>query len=204
MLPEAVSDLLRTPARSPLLVLLRLCITALQVISGSSYCQVTTSTGNTCVTDGYGNYGNNERCTIQVLQSGRLSTYGSFRTELGFDYVTIGSTRYQGTRGPGNVYVSYGSTFTWRSDSSVTDSGWTICWSSHAVPTPPPRPVPSPPPTRYPTLTRSGCRSAVDLMFLIDGSGSMSSYFQTELAFVTSVISYFHIGSQYTRVAAIL
>ena len=81
-----------------------------------------------CVTDGGGNYGNDEQCTIRVLLSGTL-TATQFDTENGFDWVTIGGTRYMGTAGPVGVGVAAGSTLTWRSDHSVTRAGWTICLS---------------------------------------------------------------------------
>ena len=82
--------------------------------------------GGSCVHDGAGAHGNNERCTVSVRVYGRL-TATQFRTESGYDYVTIGGVRYSGTAGPNNVAVSAGSTFTWETDGSVTDEGWTIC-----------------------------------------------------------------------------
>lgn len=94
----------------------------LQVQSGSG-CQID-SRG--CATDGPGEHGDNEDCTIRVPSSGRL-TATQFDTERNFDYVTIGGARYEGTAGPDGVAVAAGSTFTWRSDGSVTNAGWTIC-----------------------------------------------------------------------------
>ena len=81
-----------------------------------------------CVTDGGGNYGNDEQCTIRVLSSGTL-TATFFDTENRFDTITIGGTSYSGTAGPVGVAVAAGSYFTWRSDGSVTRAGWTICLS---------------------------------------------------------------------------
>jgi len=96
----------------------------LQVSAGASFCQVD---ANNCVSDGTGNHGDNEACTINVLGAGTL-TATDFNTEPGYDYVTIGGTRYSGGTGPSDVAVAAGSTFTWRSDSSITRAGFTICW----------------------------------------------------------------------------
>ena len=38
--------------------------------------------------------------------------------------------QYEGTNGPRNIQVQGGQTFSWRSDGSVTNSGWTICWTA--------------------------------------------------------------------------
>jgi len=98
------------------------------VSAGASYCQLN---ANNCVSDGTGNHGDNEACTINVLGAGKL-TATDFNTESGYDYVTIGGTRYSGGTGPSNVAVAAGSTFTWRSDSSITSAGFTICWAPDA------------------------------------------------------------------------
>ena len=103
---------------------------AFRVLSGSAYCHVSTSSdGRSCVTDGDGNHGNNEACTVEVLQTGLLSAT-EFQTESGYDYLTIGGTRYQGTSGPSNLPVTAGTTFSWRSDYSVTYPGWTVCYAA--------------------------------------------------------------------------
>jgi hypothetical protein len=65
------------------------------VVSGSSYCQVTTD--GTCVTDGDGDYGVDEQCTVSAEVALVVSAQGDFSTELDWDYVTIGSTSYSGT-----------------------------------------------------------------------------------------------------------
>lgn len=54
----------------------------------TSACYVTS--GGTCVTDGVGNHGNNERCSISVLHNTFVSTT-YFSTEGGFDHLTVGS-----------------------------------------------------------------------------------------------------------------
>ena len=63
-----------------------------------------------------------------VCSQGAL-TSTEFHTEANYDYVTINGQRFQGTTGPSNVAVAAGSSFTWRSDGSVANSGFTICWA---------------------------------------------------------------------------
>ena len=117
----------------------------LRVIDGPEHCQVTPA-GN-CVTDGAGNHDNNERCTVQVLAAGTLSST-SFEVE-GFencshDRITINSTRYCGSTGPSNVPVESGSHFSWYSDHETVAEGWTVCLCEGATliytcaPMPPP------------------------------------------------------------------
>ena len=101
--------------------------TGLEVTSGGSFCQIDDS--GLCATDGVGEHGNDEACTVQVNIDGYL-TVTEFDTEPGYDYVTIGGARYQGNGGPSGVAVTAGSTFTWQSDGSITNAGWTICFSS--------------------------------------------------------------------------
>ena len=95
----------------------------MSVASGSQYCQIDS---NGCATDGPGNHGNYEACTIQVNVAGSL-TATAFYTESCCDYVTIGGTQYSGTSGPNNVAVAAGTSFSWYADYSVTYPGWTIC-----------------------------------------------------------------------------
>ena len=96
----------------------------LEVTSGANFCQID---ANGCATDGEGAHGNGEACTISVTAAGFV-TATQFDTESGYDYVAIGGTRYQGRAGPNGVAVAAGSFFTWRSDGSVTNAGWTICF----------------------------------------------------------------------------
>lgn len=95
----------------------------LQVASGSDDCEID---ANGCATDGPGNYGNGERCTIRVNAAGTL-TATEFETSNRNDYVTIGRTSYFGSTGPSNVAVAAGLTFTWRSNAGNRGLGWTIC-----------------------------------------------------------------------------
>ena len=83
---------------------------------------------NGCVTDGAGDYGSNERCTVEVLFSGLLSSVGAFDTEsIVYDYLNINGQWYGGYTGPIEVSVSAGSTFTWSSDGNRERAGWTLC-----------------------------------------------------------------------------
>ena len=56
----------------------------------------------TGVTDGDGDYGGDEDCTIRVLLNGAISSVGNFDTEqdesgFGYDYLVIHDVRYAGT-----------------------------------------------------------------------------------------------------------
>ena len=102
------------------------------VTAGALYCSID---DNGCVTDGVGLYGDNEACTVLVNQAGTLNAT-EFATESTHDRVTIAERQYSGTVGPSNVAVAAGSTFTWRSDHSVTYSGWTICYANNPTSNP--------------------------------------------------------------------
>ena len=89
-----------------------------QVTSGSDYCQLTS--GGACVTEGSGNHGNNERCTIRALVA-LYATATEFHTERYWDYIHHRQHPVQRHDRPhqrpdGRV----GSTMTWYSDGSVT------------------------------------------------------------------------------------
>ena len=98
----------------------------LSVTSGSSYCSIDSSG---CVTDGYGNHGSNEACTITANQAITVSsTY--FNTESYYDRIQIGTTRFSGSTGPSNVAMAAGSTMTWYADGAVNYGGFVICPSA--------------------------------------------------------------------------
>ena len=121
-----------------------------RVTAGAASCQTTTNTfGQSCVGDGIGNYGSNERCTVQVLAAGAL-TATEFNTERCCDYLNISGTQYNGTAGPQNVVVAENETFTWRSDFSVHRSGWVLCWATSTIT---PTTTLITPPTTTPTTT---------------------------------------------------
>ena len=116
---------------------------AFRVLTGSEYCHLTISSdGRSCVTDGPGDYGNHERCTVEVLQTGLLSAT-EFVTESCCDHISIDDPSpspepdpdgadpygpYNGRGFPSNLPVTAGTTFSWSSDGSVTQMGWTICF----------------------------------------------------------------------------
>ena len=116
------------------------------VAEGQQFCRVihNMATGAECVTDGGGQYGNNENCIIRVLDTVHV-TATQYEVETCCDYLTIGGTRYRGsTNAPTNVLMPAGSTMRWHTDFSVTSGGFTICATS-AVANPPPPPAPHPP-----------------------------------------------------------
>ena len=78
------------------------------IVSGAQYCEL--SNGNTCVTDGSGNYHNNERCTVRALED-IVVTAVQYSVENYFDYISIGTHQYRSSStcgahcGPQNVYM---------------------------------------------------------------------------------------------------
>jgi len=146
-----------------------------EVITGSQYCQV--ETGGLCVTDGVGNHGNLEACTVRATQDlYATSTY--FSVETYWDYITINTTRYSGSGGFSNVFMNANDHMAWYSDTSVTYGGWTICATTEpmvAPPTmpPPPPPSPSPPP---PTYTPSPPLAAGQMFIILSSDGNASQH----------------------------
>ena len=101
-----------------------------------------------CLTDGIGSYANSASATITALYSGLLEVRGTFRTEsTAYDYLTIQGMKYGGTTPPGSLSLTTGETFTWKSDSSITKEGFTICLLPSGMTSTPTRY-----PTNYPTL----------------------------------------------------
>eukprot|EP00040_Diaphanoeca_grandis_P009454 m.48919 g.48919 ORF g.48919 m.48919 type:complete len:467 (-) comp20889_c0_seq1:107-1507(-) len=100
-----------------------------EVIEGGEYCKVVLEYGD-CVQD-YAQYHNRESCTISMKQSGYISS-DIFRTEPGYDFVTINGVGYSGTDGPDNVFVSLGEQILWESDNTTTDLGWRLCFATTA------------------------------------------------------------------------
>jgi len=98
-------------------------VSLLSVTSGSAYCSIDSSG---CVTDGIGDHGNSEACTVTANHNITVSsTY--FNTEPCCDRVIIGAASYGGTVGPSSVAMAAGSTMTWYADGSVTNGGFVIC-----------------------------------------------------------------------------
>jgi len=88
--------------------------------------------GDGCVMDGScitsnnhpSNYGNSEECTVELSGAVALTTE-AFNVESRYDFLTLGGVSYDGTDGPPSG--SYTGTIVWRTDSSVTKSGWRLC-----------------------------------------------------------------------------
>ena len=140
-------------------------------VSDGYRCQVNASN---CASDGEGNYGINERCSIRVVQDGFLSSDGtldlfvdsSAQTHAQGDILVIwphgpriypNGRRYVGNDRMTNVPVSAGSIITWQSTAQFPymHAGWTVCWLATASPALTAAP---PPPTNVaprPTLPRS-------------------------------------------------
>merc|ERR1719277_1720104 len=69
-------------------------------------------------------YGNSEQCTVSMAGDLALSVQ-AFSTESGYDFLTMGGSRYSGSNGPASG--TYSGSIAWSSDYSVTNSGWRIC-----------------------------------------------------------------------------
>ena len=105
------------------------------ILYGTQFCAL--SNGGTCVTDGLGNYGNNERCVMQANQP--LYVYATeYVTESYYDFITIGSTTYRRSGyGPNYVHMLTGATMRWQADGSVVRRGFTVCAATTAPPSAP-------------------------------------------------------------------
>ena len=109
------------------------------ILSGGSYCEV--SSDGYCITDGPGNYGNNEDCTIRAEVPMTLQAR-AFNTESDYDSVRIGGIPYSGFIGPMNVQVSAGTILTWSSDEDVTGTTSIPPSPTLRPPSPPTPPLP--------------------------------------------------------------
>ena len=101
-----------------------------------------TTLNGSCITDGPGNYGNNECCTIEVLRDTYLYVSGPFviwslLESKGADYFTVNDDLKIDENGFGfdfeNLYVTAGTTIRWSSDFLQTYAGWTLCGSVSAA-----------------------------------------------------------------------
>ena len=108
-----------------------------QETSGSAYCQVTN--GGMCVankegTSGTsGNYANKGQCTIRALTLLYATATDDFKTESCCDRIIIGTcSGFNNPRCTGapintqGLFMTEGGTMEWRSDSSISETGWTI------------------------------------------------------------------------------
>lgn len=114
-------------------------------VTQSSPSANTCVSNGTCVTDGPGFYGTNERCTFRMITNATLSVAEWFVQTN--DFMTINSTQYAGpNRPPDGVSMTAGSTFTWTTDGALDLwLGFTICASipSTGCPVPATLPLPS-------------------------------------------------------------
>ena len=84
------------------------------------------------MTDGYGNYGNNERCEVEALR-GLTLVATQYDNEDTYDYVTVNGVQYRTTFPLQGVSMSNGARFVWTSDVSVTRAGYTLCAAGGAL-----------------------------------------------------------------------
>ena len=98
----------------------------LQVTAGGEHCSVS----DNCATDGTGNHGSSEACTIAIRAAGTLTATQfdvEYHISCSYDWLQVGDERFCGSTGPRDVRVQAGDTIVWESDSFVTLAGWTIC-----------------------------------------------------------------------------
>ena len=101
-----------------------------RIKSGRHYCQILQ--GGRCVTDGSGNYGNNEYCEVEALKTLKMTTSRYYVADNN-DYVTVRGIQYRKygsgrkNQGPNQVTIAAGDTWTWQSDEYGTSTGFTIC-----------------------------------------------------------------------------
>ena len=114
-----------------------------RINSGMAYCEI--SNDGACISDGDGDYGNDESCEAEALSPVTIQAE-SFMTESGYDFVTVGGVRYSGSVAPSDVVMADGDLLSWSSDYSVTSGGFSICATVLVPPSPPSPPaLPSPP-----------------------------------------------------------
>ena len=78
------------------------------------------------MTDGSGNYGNNERCEVKALRP--LTVVAEqYDNEDYYDYVTVNNVAHRYSFPTQGVAMNQGATWTWTSDGSVTRAGYILC-----------------------------------------------------------------------------
>jgi len=120
--------------------------------------------GQSCITDGNGNYQNSASCVISVFAD-VVVTAAYFSTENNFDHLNVDGVDYSGLIGPANVQVTAGASITWTSDYSLHSGGWIICADPVGPPrppSPPSHPLPLVPPPNSPSICTNTCRHASD------------------------------------------
>ena len=100
-----------------------------QVVSGSEFCHITDN--GRCVTDGQGQYGNQESCRVMALRPLSLTTT-QYSVE-GDDYLTVGGVLFDSGYGPQGMKLSAGSELVWTTDGSFVRDGFTVCASATTI-----------------------------------------------------------------------
>mmetsp|Transcript_2402 Transcript_2402/g.4041 ORF Transcript_2402/g.4041 Transcript_2402/m.4041 type:complete len:1445 (+) Transcript_2402:190-4524(+) len=99
-------------------------------------------------------YGNRQECVVKVPR--RPMSFTVFDTEYNYDKLTVNNVEYSGSksRAPEGEIAQDG-TLRWKSDGSVTRSGWYVCFyiASPSRPPSPSLPPPSLPPPQWPPYT---------------------------------------------------
>ena len=113
-----------------------------RVTYGHEFCQVTR--GGACVTDGEGNYGANEACTIEATRP--LYATADYYAASTVDHMTILGVDYFSSTGPLNLQMAAGDVMYWHTNGAVHSGGFTICGTEGQVEILPPSPAPPAPP----------------------------------------------------------
>ena len=79
-------------------------------------------------------HGNNERCTVTMIRDSSVSVGSTFTLETCCDHLLIGGVDVESSSSVPSSLRS-GEQFTWSSDSSVTRSGWQLCFSDATIET---------------------------------------------------------------------
>jgi hypothetical protein len=107
------------------------CIGSTTAAQGTCF----TTFDGSCITDGIGNYGNNERCTISVLQDTYLNVSGTFIIQGCIsngcrDFFRIdNSTPFATASSLNGVFLPAGTILTWQSNGNTVGAAWTLCGS---------------------------------------------------------------------------
>ena len=101
------------------------------ITTGAEHCEL--SADGRCVSDGSGNYGNNQFCRFEATVALQATTT-FFSTERYYDQITVLGQQYSGTSGFTDLALAAGDGIEFRSDYSVTAGGFEICGSLQEQP----------------------------------------------------------------------
>lgn len=76
------------------------------------------------------NYLDDDVCSITMMKAGTIRVV-HFDTQRNRDVLTVQAIEYTGFHGPDGVVVGVGDEIQWRTDHTVSDSGWKICVQSN-------------------------------------------------------------------------